>query len=679
MVKNSSAQAKKEADKEANKPLGKEVGKEVGKAQDSMASTEQVAEAPKASKAPKALRSKFALKLPKKPPKLLLLGSALLLAGGAVASLNFAQRAPKKLLPAGTQLVPKTALATMTVTTDELTWTKLRGFGTTETQQQFDSLLKNWRDRLFTANGYSFKRDIKPWIGDRVTLAILSDDDAESSAAPKTDLGGIESIGQNLVLVVPIDEPLKAKALLAEGPKNKAMIWSDGKAPLREDRTYKGITVTTVKATDGSAVESAVIGTSWLLLSNSKAGIEQAINTHKGGRSLLDIAGYRKAAIRVESPQPPGKNFAQIYLNIPEMTQAIEPGSGTSASRNRRSIIPLQSSEGLVATALIESEGIRFQGTSWLSPKNDLAYSRLTNAAGDMPRRLPDDTLVMASGSNLQRFWQGFSEGNSSPPFFPDPQNLKAGLLTQTGLDLDEDIMPWAAGEFAFGVLPPPETPGETPGETSGESNAGADAARPNAAAGGAAEAPDSSSDSPSKPMIESAPLMLMVQTNDRQMAESAWSQLDDVMASRYRYKVETEEFDGGSATKWISPFQGVQFSHGWLPGNVAFFAVGDSALDAIAPSPNRPLAANRLFQTLTSQAPEPNNGHFYLDLAKINQLEGGIFPLPALPQEGATAAIQAIGMTSTVGDGGASPKDRRTMDYDLYVKLAKASRPEPF
>ena len=614
-----------------------------------------------------AKKSKFALRLPKKPPKLLLLGTALLLGGGAIAYLNFVQRAPRSLSPAGAQLVPQTALATMTVTTDELTWTKLRQFGTTESQQQFDSLLGEWKNRLFTNNGYSFKRDIKPWIGDRVTLALLSDQNDNQNGDATS---GIETAAQNLVLIVPIADPLKAQALLKSGPKDSKIA----------SRSYKGTEVQTIQAKDGMAVESAVIGTSWLLLSNSPAAVEQAIDTHKGGRSLLDVSGYRKAVTRVQSPQPPGKNFAQIYLNIPTATQLLQP---SSASASRGSIIPLQGSEGIVATALIEPEGLRFQGTSWLSPKNDLAYSRLTNEAGEMPRRLPDDTLIMMSGGNLQRFWQGFSESNSSPPFFPDPQNLKAALLTQTGLDLDEDIMPWAAGEFALGVLPPVQTAGDSPGKESGEESgkaltegrAGANEAD---AAGAEPEAPQKADGLATEPIIKSAPLMIMVQTNDRETAERAWAQLDDVMASRYRYRVEATEVDGDSVTKWISPFQGVQFSHGWLPGNVAFFAVGNGAAEAITAAPDQPLAANRLFQTLTSQAPEPNNGHFYLDLAKINALEGGVFPLPKLPEEGVTSAIQAIGMTTTVGDGKAVPQETRTMDYDLYVKLAKAAKPEP-
>ncbi|MEM6450631.1 MAG: DUF3352 domain-containing protein [Cyanobacteria bacterium P01_D01_bin.105] len=612
--------------------------------------------------------SKFALHLPKTLSKPLMLGAAILLAGGAIASFNFAQRAPRSLSPAGTQLVPKSALATMTVTTDELTWTKLRQFGTPETQDQFDSLLRMWKTRLFTDNGYSFKRDIKPWIGDRVTLALLS---AAKQPADQPAIQGLAAATQNLVLVVPIADPMKAKALLKDG---RNALTSGNEGENEETRAYKGVDIKTIE-TEDATIQAAVIGRDWLLLSNGAAGIEQAIDTYKGGRSLLTVTGYRKAAQRIESPQPPGKNFAQIYFNIPNITQALQPPAGPADRRiSRASIVPLQGSQGIVATALIESEGIRLAGTSWLLPQNDLAYSEFSNEASEMPRRLPDNTLIMMSGSNLQTFWRGFRESNTAPPFFPNPQNLEAGLLTQTGLNLNEDILPWAAGEFAFGVLPPvAEATPSTEGSASDDLESASDdlANDPVVSGEGLAEGNEPNV---VEPAIQNAPLVMMVQTNDRQLAESAWSQLDDVMASRYRYDVTTESFDGGSITQWVSPFEGVQFSHGWLPGNVAFFTVGAGAATALAPKPQRTLAEVGQFQTLTAKAPRPNNGHFYLDLEQINALDGNVFPLPDLPEDGTQAAINAIGLTATVGDR----TGNRTMDYDLYIKLDKGPKPDP-
>ncbi|MGB3789568.1 MAG: DUF3352 domain-containing protein [Phormidesmis sp.] len=578
--------------------------------------------------------SKFALRLPKAWPKLAGLAAVILLGGGAIAALNFSQRSPRSLSPAGAQLVPQDALATITLTTDEIAWNKLRQFGTADSQTQFDQLLTTWKDQLFTLNGYSFKRDINPWIGDRITLAFLPT--AESEAQ------GLSAATQNIVLIAPIADPVKAKSLLQSGPQRSSVTW--------EDRSYKKIPIKTIQTDDGQSIEAAVIGTDWLLLSNTAAGVEQAIDTYRGKRSLRDNAGYRSATAALSDPQPLGKSFAQLYLNIPAATEALKTPEGTATDR-QGSLIPLQGSQGIVATALVESEGIRFLGTSWLLPKNDLVYGELSNEADNMSRRLPSDTLLALSGSNLQQTWQALSEGNVSLPFFPDAQNLRAGLLTQTGLDIEEDIMPWAGGEFAFGLLKPVANPTEAEAEQEAEQK----------------ETEQNGVDS--SEAIASAPLLLMVQTNDRTTAESVWAQIDDVMINRYRYQVETTDLPEGSVTRWISPFQGVQFSHGWLPGNVTFFAVGSDITEALIPAPTPPLASTRLFQTLTSEAPTSNNGQFFLDLAKINQTDG-VFPLPQLGQLGPTSAIEAIGLTSTVGD--------RTMDYDLYVKLSKAAKPGP-
>ncbi len=627
--------------------------------------------------------SKFSMRLPQRLPKPLTLGAIFLVSAGAIAYLNFVQHAPKSLSPAGAQLVPQTALATLTLTTDELAWTKLRQFGTDDSQEQFDAALSQWKDRLLTANGYRYKQDIKPWIGDRVTFALLppqsaqsSGNDSQSAVVPN---GGLATAAKNWVMIVPISDPLKAKALLADRDRNSP---TTAHAPTAS-RSYKGVTVRTIetqaKTQEKETFETAVVGTSWLLLSATDEGINQAIDTQKGGRSLLDIAGYRKAASRAQAPQPPGKNFAQIYLNLPAANDVLaipadlnslpaQPPAQPSPPRSPESssLLPLQGSQGIVANGLIEAEGIRFQGTSWLLPKNDLDYSELINGAGDMPRRLPSDTLVMMSGSNLQQFWQAFSDSNSSPPFFPNPQNLKAGLLAQTGLDLDEDIMPWAGGEFALGLLPP-SAPAQSETGPNADPNQ-APSTGTDGSAGGDSSGDLSGSLPPEDSVPKSAPLLIMVQTNDRKTAESVWAQLDDVMASRYRFQVETQQLEGGSITQWLSPFQGLEFSHGWLPGNVTFFAVGSGAADKIAPIPERSLVQSRTFETLTGQAKTPNNGNFYIDLAQINALKGGVFPLPQLSPAGPTSAIQAIGLTTIMGD--------RSIDYDLYVKIAKGKQP---
>ena len=107
--------------------------------------------------------------LKKKPPLLLTVGTAvLLIGGGAIAYWGSERRSElSKDLPVGAKVIPQEVLMTVTFTTDEGQWRKLRQFGVPETQTDFDASLAGWRDRLLTDNGYNFKRDIQPWVGRR--------------------------------------------------------------------------------------------------------------------------------------------------------------------------------------------------------------------------------------------------------------------------------------------------------------------------------------------------------------------------------------------------------------------------------------------------------------------------------------------------------------------------------
>ncbi|MEO1593209.1 MAG: DUF3352 domain-containing protein, partial [Cyanobacteria bacterium J06632_22] len=269
--------------------------------------------------------------LGKKPPLLFTLGTALLLVGGgAIAYLNLAQH--NQLggdVPAAAKLVPQEALMTLSVTTQESQWNRIRQFGTPKTQLEFDQLLLQWQDRLLTANGYRFKRDITPWVGNEATLVFLP----QAGAASETQA----------VMIVPIADPIKAQSLVSE-PKDASVSWVG--------RDYKGITVQSVKTATGESLETAVLGTDWLVVSNDPTGIERVIDVHKGEVSLLEVSGYRQAMKSL----PAAQNFARLYVNLPVATQAV--GSDT----------PIQDAQGLAATVSLTPNGMRFQGVNWLDP-----------------------------------------------------------------------------------------------------------------------------------------------------------------------------------------------------------------------------------------------------------------------------------------------------------------------
>lgn len=111
----------------------------------------------------------------KRAPVMIALGAAIALAagGGGAAYWWMQRRVPVAELPVGADIVPQNALMTVSFTTNEGQWRRLRQFGTTQTQAAFDRTLAQLRDQLLTANDLNYSKDIRPWVGDEVTISTL--------------------------------------------------------------------------------------------------------------------------------------------------------------------------------------------------------------------------------------------------------------------------------------------------------------------------------------------------------------------------------------------------------------------------------------------------------------------------------------------------------------------------
>jgi hypothetical protein len=133
----------------------------------------------------------------------------------------------------------------------------------------------------------------------------------------------------------------------------------------------------------------------------------------------------------------------------------------------------------------------------------------------------------MLSGGNLARIVAGLCQGAESNPLTPiPPANLSAGLKATLGLDLEEDLLPWMGSEFSLALVP--ASPGS---HTSG------------------------------KPAVYAVGGWCGVdggQASDRSLAEKSLQQLDEVMATRYRFQVEQTELGGQPVISWTSELGGL-------------------------------------------------------------------------------------------------------------------------
>ncbi|PSN16632.1 hypothetical protein C7271_20150 [filamentous cyanobacterium CCP5] len=560
----------------------------------------------------------------------LLVGSGvLLLLGAGLTAWYLASRSHSgQGLPTGAQAIPPDSPLVVSLSTDARQWQRLRQYGTTDTQAEFDQLLLRWRDRLFVDGSLDFTQDIQPWIGSEITLVFLPGNAAPG--ARSAPLAPSPEFDQ-MVALLPIADGAAAQATW--NPQSEA-------EPIQ---TYQGIDIFSLPAESANDAEpwyGALLGTNLFAVSHQTQLLERTIDAYKG-KSLIDRPGLAAAFGRLAGSD----GFARFYIDMPAAVDYLAERSQPPLTASPEAF----SERGLVGLMALESRGIRWQGISWLEPGSRSTF----NTAGKsslMPQQLPRKTLLMASAANFQEFWQSFQQAGSLGALLPlNLPNLALGLEGATGLDVEADILPWLEGEFALGILAPdalPDLPDSEKSDVDPDGEAEAPASLPNPA------------------------IVAIAQVSDRPAAEQTFSQLDRVMGDRYGFTVKSETIEDHPLTQWVSPFEGLSLSHGWLSENLAFLTVGRGVPKALIGGPS--LSTNDLFELTTRSAPNPNNGYFFVDLTAINAVPGSLL-LPPLPEDGwiGSEAIIAIGVTATI-------LDERKVRYDLFTVLNRGPNPGP-
>lgn len=546
-----------------------------------------------------------------KPSLLLTLGAAGLLIGGGVTAywLLLQRNGSPEELPVGANMIPQEALAALSISTDANQWQQLRQFGTPQTQALLEQNLAQLRDRFLSANGYNYQQDIQPWVGKEVTIAILP---PGLTPKPNSQTNPPATAGQSLVMVLPIANPVAAKQILEQPKPLKQGKWIE--------RNYKGLEIRETLGSSRQNYSATVLDQRFLVVTDNPKAIEKAIDTYKSPQaSLVQTDGYTKALSQIATNQ----RFAQLYVNVPAAAKIAAANPARSFSS--QSLAQLQDNQGLAATVNLEPEGIRFKSVSWLKPNSQRVHI-VENQAGKMSSRLPSETLMMVSGGNLQRLWQDYSQSVQSNSLAPiRPEELRGGVKSITGLDLDRDLLSWMGGEFALSVIP---------------------------------SAPKAGS-----PEDFALSLVLMVKTNKRAQAEQSVEQLERVLRSRYQFQVQQTKVKDRPVVNWIAPYGTVTATHGWLDEDVAFLALGAPVASRIIPNPATTLASTAQFQQTVPSELNPTNGQFFLNVEPAAKA----LPLPQFfsGQQTLFDATRSIGVTSAVSDD-------RTMRYDIFFALKK-------
>jgi hypothetical protein len=368
---------------------------------------------------------------------------ALVLLGIAGGSLSWILgQSPLSLLKGGVQkeptaaiFVPKQApvMVSLLVNPDRLesfaqliAYPKNRRRSRREIEQVEKSLLAN--------TGLDYQKEIRPWVGEEVTLAVTSlDRDRDPS----------NGVQPGYLLAVATKDPELAKEFLQVSYSQQAI---SGTFDLVFEQ-YKGIDLVYKRSLQPSLktsfIASAVVGDFVLFANDPKVLRDGINNVQVADLNLKNATSYQEALQTIPDPR-----IGIVYANLPAVSAWIAnaPVPETPEVRQMLAIALSLKSQGLVAqTALIGVSGEENQAPALAAPVGALAY-------------IPSDSVLTAAGTNLKQFWTQIETGIA--PDSPLQQLLKQSISLveePLGLSLPEDIFSWVQGEYSLALVPHPD------------------------------------------------------------------------------------------------------------------------------------------------------------------------------------------------------------------------------
>jgi hypothetical protein len=266
--------------------------------------------------------------------------------------------------------------------------------GTADPGQKLVALL----DKSLSSSGRSFKKDIDPWLGNKVGVAVT----------------GLRGSNPDYVIVLDAKDTGKGIATLKKSAKKVV------------ERKYKGVTYL-YNATENQAA----VAEKGTVSIGTETAIRAVIDVDKGADALADSTNLKKARDNAD-PKALGFFYADP-AGLLNLAASSNPLLGSQASSLQGL---LGSAKPLTATLTAQPDALRLQ-TAVESAKAAKANSE----AADTVAALPDGSvLALGFGTIGSQASQGVAQVQKLGGIF-------AGVLGQftaiTGLDLQRDVLSW--------------------------------------------------------------------------------------------------------------------------------------------------------------------------------------------------------------------------------------------
>ncbi|MBW4633532.1 MAG: DUF3352 domain-containing protein [Iphinoe sp. HA4291-MV1] len=437
-----------------------------------------------------------------------------------------------------------------------------------------DGELSKLKTSLLANTGIDYQQDIKPWLGNEMTLAITSldiDRDSENGQQP------------GYLIALATTQPEKSREFVKLLFSKRVLAGAN-----LTTEQYKGVTLisdnqipSTSSQKEGvksqNSLAGAVVGNSFVLFANHPKVLREAINNVQAiDLNLTSSSNYQKA-----TKQLPKAATAVAFLNLPIVAkwQGLEPN--TTQIYDNQIISLVSNPKGLLAE-------IAFLAEEETSPP----VAQLSKPVGAL-QYIPASVRLAVAGSNLsglgdsnlaQLAQQVTSALSTSKEDVISKLLPLADVQKRWGINWREDIFNWVQGEYAIGLLPRGEQ--TTPDWIFvAEKSEGTPAAI-----------------SHLDELASSEGLSLNSFTLDEQQI-SAWTQLTTAINKSIEPK-DRELFTIQAK---------VLGTHADI-GNYEVFASSIEAMDKALTAKQNSLMKSRHFQNSIAAIPQPNQGYVYLD-----------------------------------------------------------------
>lgn len=301
--------------------------------------------------------------------------------------------------------------------------------------------LKQLESSIFAKQGIDYRRDIRPWLGDEITVAVTSldfDRNAKNSAQP------------GYLLAATVKNPQRAREFLQ---LFYAKLAPAGATDLVFEE-YKGVNLTYKRAeaaveastTLPETLTSAIVGDRFVLFANHPKVLRDAINNAQvANLNLNDDPVYQQKLETLTEPR-----IGLSFVNLPALAALVskQPAPQQDA---------LKGSETLAIALSLNPLGLLAQ-TALVSslPNNETQAATLTKPV-DALQYIPSKSLFALAGTDLNQLSRLYTEQEGNDTFKPLLKKTIDSLQSNWNIDLSEEIFSWVTGEYAISVLPRPD------------------------------------------------------------------------------------------------------------------------------------------------------------------------------------------------------------------------------